>query len=126
MEEAWIAEGDFSRDSGMVCMRKLLLASPTGVFVASDTMAAGALQTLRRADLQVPDDIALVGFDDVPLAAAVEPALTTVRQPIERMGSMAADLLLNLLENPPDEQAPAHRIILPCRLAVRDSCGALR
>jgi LacI family transcriptional regulator len=126
MEEAWIAEGDFSRDSGMVCMRKLLSASPTGVFVASDTMAAGALQTLRRADLQVPDDIALVGFDDVPLAAAVEPALTTVRQPIERLGSMAADLLLNLLENPPDEQAPAHRIILPCRLAVRDSCGALR
>ena len=125
MEEALITEGDFSRDSGMVGMRKLLPASPTAVFIASDTMAAGALQTLREADVQVPDDIALVGFDDVPLATDVEPALTTVRQPIERLGSMAVELLLNLLENPPDEQAPAHKIILPCKLAIRDSCGAM-
>jgi LacI family transcriptional regulator len=88
-------------------------------------MAVGALKALREAGARVPQDVALVGFDDVPLAAAVEPALTTVRQPIEQMGSMAADLLLNLLENPPDEQAPAHRIVLPGKLVIRGSCGAL-
>jgi LacI family transcriptional regulator len=88
-------------------------------------MAVGALKALRERGLRVPSDLALVGFDDAPFAAAVEPGLTTVRQPIERMGSIAADLLLNLLENPPDEGAPAHRIVLPCKLAIRDSCGAL-
>jgi LacI family transcriptional regulator len=56
----------------------------------------------------------------------VEPALTTVHQPIEQLGSMAASLLLNLLEHPSDTQAPASRIILPIKLAVRESCGALR
>jgi DNA-binding LacI/PurR family transcriptional regulator len=89
-------------------------------------MAFGALKTIRQAGLQVPDDVALVGFDDIPMATTVEPALTTVRQPIERLGSMAADLLLNLVENPPDEQSPAHKLILPTKLVVRDSCGALQ
>jgi LacI family transcriptional regulator len=121
-----IAEGDYTEGSGVMAVRRLLSASPTAVFVASDTMAIGALKALREAELRVPEDMALVGFDDIPVAAALEPALTTVRQPIERLGSMAADLLLNLLENPPDTQAPAHRIILPAKLIVRDSCGALR
>ena len=64
-----------------------------------------------------------MGFDDVPIAAALEPALTTVRQPIEQMGSMVAGLLLNRLENPTDSPAPVDRVILPARLVVRDSCG---
>jgi LacI family transcriptional regulator len=126
IEESLIVEGDFSETGGAMGMQRLLPASPTAVFVASDTMAVGALKALREAGRRVPDDVALIGFDDVPIAAAVEPALTTVRQPIDRLGSMAADLLLNLLENPPDTQAPAHRIILPAKLIVRDSCGALR
>jgi len=121
-----IVEGDFTEEGGVMGMERLLPASPTAIFAASDVMAIGALKALREADLRVPDDVALIGFDDIPLAAALEPALTTVRQPIERLGSMATDLLLNLLENPPDAQAPAHRIILPAKLMVRDSCGALR
>lgn len=125
VQEALIVEGDFTEGSGAMGMQRLLSASPTAVFVASDTMAIGALKALREADLRVPEDVALVSFDDIPVAAALEPALTTVRQPIERLGSMAADLLLNLLENPPDTQAPAHRIILPAKLIVRDSCGAM-
>jgi LacI family transcriptional regulator len=124
-QKALIVEGDFSEGSGTMGMQRLFSASPTAVFAASDTMAIGALKALREADLRVPEDVALVGFDDIPVAAALEPALTTVRQPIERLGSMAADLLLNLLENPPDTRAPAHRIILPAKLIVRDSCGAL-
>jgi LacI family transcriptional regulator len=125
VEDDLIVEGDFAEASGMAAARRLLSLSVTAIFAASDVMAVGALKVLRDADARVPQDVALVGFDDVPLAAAVEPALTTVRQPIEQMGSMSADLLLNLLENPPDEQAPAHRIILPGKLVVRGSCGAL-
>jgi LacI family transcriptional regulator len=126
VQEALIAEGDFTESGGAMGVQRLLSASPTAIFAASDVMAIGALKALREADLRVPEDVALVGFDNIPVATAVEPALTTVRQPIERLGSMAADLLLNLLENPPDAQAPAHRIVLPAKLIVRASCGALR
>jgi DNA-binding LacI/PurR family transcriptional regulator len=125
IEEGLIVEGDFTEDGGRVGAQRLLTASPTAIFVCSDTMAIGALKALRDVDLKVPQDVALVGFDDLPTATAVEPALTTVRQPIGQLGSMAADLLLNLLENPPDEQAPAHKIILPAKLVVRESCGAM-
>jgi len=126
VDEQLIVEGDYTEGSGSMGMQRLLSASPTAVFAASDAMAIGALKALREAGLRVPEDVALVSFDDLPVAAAVDPALTTVRQPMERLGSMAADLLLNLLENPPDVPAPAHRIILPAKLIVRDSCGALR
>ncbi|MCL7452794.1 MAG: LacI family transcriptional regulator [Anaerolineae bacterium] len=125
VQAALIGEGDFTKSSGTMGMQRLLSASPTAVFAASDVMAMGALKALREASLRVPEDVALVGFDDIPVAAALEPALTTVRQPIDRLGSMAADLLLNLLENAPDARAPAARIILSARLIVRDSCGAL-
>ena len=124
MDGNLIVEGDYTEASGSIGAQRLLAASPTAIFVASDIMAIGALKALREAGLQVPEDAALVGFDDIPIAAAVEPALTTVRQPIERLGSMAAELLLNLLEHPPDASAPANRIVLPTRLVVRDSCGA--
>jgi LacI family transcriptional regulator len=125
-DENLIVEGDYTEASGSMGVRRLLSASPTAIFVASDIMAIGALKALREASLRVPEDVALVGFDDVPIAAAVEPALTTVQQPIERLGSMAAELLLNLLQHPSDVQAPASRIVLPTKLVVRDSCGALQ
>jgi LacI family transcriptional regulator len=124
VEERLIVEGDFTEGSGMVGMQGLLSASPDAVFVASDIMAIGALKALRQAGRQVPHDVALIGFDDIPAASVIEPALTTVRQPIERMGSMAVDLLLSVLENPLEEEAPAHRIILPTELVVRASCGS--
>jgi LacI family transcriptional regulator len=107
-------------------MRRLLSASPTALFAASDVMAIGALKALREAGLRVPEDVALVGFDDVSIASAIVPALTTVRQPIEYLGSMAADLLLNSLASPPGAHAPANRLILPTKLVVRDSCGAMQ
>jgi LacI family transcriptional regulator len=126
VDDSLIVEGDFSEGSGLTGAQRLLLASPTALFASSDMMAFGALKAIRQAGLRVPDDLALVGFDDIPMATMVEPALTTVQQPIERLGSMAADLLLTLVENPPDEQAPAHRLLLPAKLVVRDSCGALK
>lgn len=124
VDESLIVEGDFTENSGVVGMQRLLPASPDAVFAASDVMAIGALKALRQAGWQVPHDVALIGFDDIPAASVIEPALTTVRQPIERMGSMAVDLLVSVLENSSEEEAPAHRIILPTELVVRASCGS--
>jgi LacI family transcriptional regulator len=124
VEEELVVEGDWTDNSGMVAMQQLLSNSPSAVFIASDMMAIGALQALRQAGWQVPQDIALVGFDDIPIVSAIEPALTTVRQPIERMGSMAVEVLLSVLEGASEEEALAHRIILPPELVVRASCGS--
>ncbi len=124
VEEELIVEGDFTEASGTVGMQRLLPASPSAVFVASDMMAIGALKALRQADRQVPQDIALVSFDDIPIASAIEPALTTVRQPIERMGSMAVEVLLSVLEDSSGEEALAQRIVLPTELVIRASCGS--
>jgi LacI family transcriptional regulator len=125
VDETLVIEGSYAEVSGMAAARQLLSRSVTAIFAASDMMAVGALRAVREAGLRVPEDVALVGFDDVPIAAAVEPALTTVRQPIEDLGSMAADLLLDLLENPQDGEPSIHRIILSAQLVIRDSCGAL-
>jgi len=126
MDDGLIVEGDFTEESGMAAARRLLSLPVTAIFAASDIMAVGALKVIRETELQVPRDVALVGFDDIPIAAALQPALTTVRQPIEQMGSMAASLLLSLLEGPPEGRPPAQRLILPAKLVVRESCGALQ
>jgi LacI family transcriptional regulator len=121
-----IAEGDYTEDGGMTAMRRMLKASPTAVFAASDTMAIGALKVLHEVGLRVPDDVALVGFDAIPVSGVVQPPLTTVRQPIEHLGAMAVDVLVGLLESLPPVDHPTQRIILPTELAVRGSCGALK
>ena len=127
VREELIVEGDFTENSGQTGMQRLLSASPSAVFAASDTMAIGALKTLREAGQQVPQDVALVGFDDVPIASLVEPALTTVRQPIDRLGWMATEVLLSLIEDSleSEDEAPTHRIILPTELVVRASCSSI-
>ncbi|MGB9775970.1 MAG: LacI family DNA-binding transcriptional regulator [Anaerolineae bacterium] len=121
VDEELIAEGDFTEQGGRAAMQRLLPRRPTAVFAASDMMAAGAMKVLREAGLRVPEDVAVVGFDDVPLASMVEPPLTTVRQPIEQLGSMAVELLVSLLENPGGEVV--HRVVLPTELVIRASCG---
>lgn len=121
VDERLIAEGDFTEQGGRTAMQRLLPHRPTAVFAASDMMAVGALKTIREAGLSVPEDIALVGFDDVPLASMVDPPLTTVRQPIEQLGSMAVELLISLLENPGGDSV--HRVVLPTELVIRASCG---
>ncbi|GHF38452.1 LacI family transcriptional regulator [Kitasatospora xanthocidica] len=111
-----VAYGDFSSVSGEHAMRWLLDQHPEldAVFAASDQMAAGALRTLRRHGLRVPEDVALIGFDDAPVAARCRPGLTTVRQPVEELGSRAMELLLR---NP----TPGESLVLPTRLVVRAS-----
>jgi LacI family transcriptional regulator len=77
----------------------------TAVFAASDAMAVGAIKTLAQANLRVPDDISVAGYDDDPIATLITPPLTTVRQPVVDLGKAAVESLINLLENP-DSSAP--------------------
>ncbi len=121
IDEKLIAEGDFTEQGGRTAMQRLLPYRPTALFAASDVMAIGAIKVIRDAGMRVPEDIAVVGFDDIPLASMVEPPLTTVRQPIEQLGSMAVKLLIGLMENP--EGNTVHRVVLPTELVVRASCG---
>lgn len=123
LDETLIAEGDFSAAGGYYAMRKLLSARPEAVFVASDLMAVGAMRAVREAGLSIPQDIAFVGFDDLPIATQVEPQLSTICQPILEFGSRAVDILIDLIEN---GIKPDRHIILDTKLILRESCGAYR
>jgi DNA-binding LacI/PurR family transcriptional regulator len=113
-----VAYGDFTPAAGAYAMERLLHQRPRldAVFVASDAMAAGALHALARAGRRVPDDVAVVGFDDDPVAQQVSPALTTVRQPVEELGRFAARLLLAGAG-----AAGPDATVLPTSLVVRGS-----
>ena len=114
--------GDFYIESGERAMRALLALPepPTAVFAAADLMAVGAMKAVREAGLGVPDDIAVVGFDDIQLASLLDPALTTVRQDKVGVGTAAARALMEQIEHP--ETTPA-ALTLPVELVVRASCG---
>jgi len=114
-----VAVGDFTRESGAVAMRQLLADDPQldAVFVASDLMAHGALRTLREAGRRVPDDVAVVGFDDIEMARFTDPPLTTVRQPIVEIGRQLARLMVRVIAGEQVESA----VLLPTELVVRDS-----
>ncbi len=123
--DALVEYGDFTLQSGKEAMAKVLQRTlqPTAAFVASDTVALGALQAIRACGLRVPEDIALVGFDDVPFAELVDPPLTTIRLPAYGLGWGAADLLIRAI-NREDIKRPA--VLLETELIVRQSCGAKR
>jgi LacI family transcriptional regulator len=117
--------GSFTIQSGYQAMVELLNAKtlPTAVFVASDTVALGSIQAIRHRGLRIPEDIALVGFDDIPLSAFVDPPLTTVRLPAYGLGWGAADLLIRLLNQ---EEISNPSELLETELIVRESCGQHR
>jgi DNA-binding LacI/PurR family transcriptional regulator len=113
-----VETGDFSRESGSRAMRQLLRRRPglDAVFVASDLMARGALDVLAAAGLHVPDDVAVVGFDDDPASAAASPPLSSVRQPVEEMGREMARLLLDVIRDPHHAR---RQVLLSTQLQVR-------
>jgi LacI family transcriptional regulator len=96
---------------------------PTAVFAAADLMAVGAMKAARDAGLDVPADLAVVGFDDIHLASLLDPALTTIHQDKVGLGQAAARALLEQIENP--EMTPA-ALTLPVELIIRASCGWTR
>ncbi|MFE6764953.1 LacI family DNA-binding transcriptional regulator [Streptomyces sp. NPDC057689] len=111
-------EGDFSEADGAAAMARLLEAHPDldGVFAANDNMAAGALRALRAAGRPVPEDVAVVGFDDLAVARIADPALTTIRQPIRDLGREMARMLVALIAG-----RTASPLILPTSLVKRSS-----
>ena len=121
-----IVAGDFTERSGHRAGRELLAlkSRPQAVFAANDMMAVGCLHAFKEAGLDVPGDIALAGFDDIPIARYVTPALSTVRVRIADLGKNAMDLLADLMERPGSSAASVHT--LGCDIVVRDSCGAHR
>jgi DNA-binding LacI/PurR family transcriptional regulator len=114
-----VAFGAFTRRSGEVAMRELLDREPDlgGVFVANDLMALGAMTALKAAGRRIPDDVAVVGFDDVELAQHAEPPLTTVRQPIAEQARLMVEILVRQIGGA-TEQEP---VVLPTTLVERSS-----
>lgn len=122
-DPAWEFEGSFTEDSGYEAAQRILAAParPTAVFAANDAMAIGALRAFREAGLRVPDDVAVAGFDDVPVARYVSPALSSVHVAISQMGARAVELALRALAA--GEDHARHAQTLPTRLVPRESCG---
>ncbi len=119
-----IIEGTFNQPDGYAgaCTFLDLPTPPTAIFASNDVMAMGVMDAVRNRGLRVPDDISVIGFDDIPQASLTHPALTTVNQPLEKMGRVATQILLDLLNDP---EKKVKRIELPTELVVRDSCRPL-
>ena len=121
IDENLIVEGDFTERGGYYAAKRLIKYKPDAVFIASDVMAMGALKVFQEAGLNVPTDIAIVGFDDLPPARLSSPQLTTIRQPIRRFGLKAVEVLLDIIEN---GVLPHRRVVFGTELIIRESCGA--
>jgi LacI family transcriptional regulator len=112
----------FTRETGYELMKEFIAMGsrrPTAIFVASDIQATGALTAMREAELRCPEDIAIVGFDDIMLASAL--GITTMRQPMFEMGSLAVERMMNRMREP--EQPAVHMTFTP-KLIIRSTCGS--
>lgn len=126
VQEDLILEGDYQQQTAYALTRRLLQTAaepPTAIFASNDLSAFGAMDAVRDSGLQMPEDISIVGFDDIPQASLVYPKLTTVRQPLEQMGSVAVKMLLAQIE---DRSLPPQRVVLATQLIIRDSCAPCR
>jgi LacI family transcriptional regulator len=119
-DPALVRHGDFRHESGFACGGELLDAGhrPTAIFAGSDEQALGVYEAARQRGLRIPEDLSVVGFDDLPVGRWVSPPLTTVRQPLAEMGQAAANMLGSLIEGLP---LPSRRIELSTELVVRTS-----
>ncbi len=120
------AGGNFTEDSGYKACQQLLKTEPrpTAIFAANDAMAIGAIEAVRDSGLKVPDDIAIVGFDDISTSQYITPALTTVRVPLYKMGQLVGKTLLQKINSDSTEQlSVAERIVIPLEIIIRESCG---
>ena len=111
----------YNRDKIEACFRRS--NRPTALFAGMDMLAIRAMETLREIGLRVPNDVAVAGFDNVEFAAYTQPPLTTVQQPTEEMGRLAAEILFERIEGKKDQRKKAVCERLPCRLIIRESCG---
>lgn len=122
---AWITEGDWSATSGEEITRSWLAqnAPITAIFAQNDRMAVGAIRALRDHNLQVPEDVSVIGFDNIPLASYFDPPLTTMYQDIQFIGREAARLLIQRLDDP---QAPPQHLQYQAEVVTRNSTARLK
>jgi len=120
-----VVDSDYHFSGGRLAMERLLTQAPdiTAVFACNDLMAMGAITALRSRGLRVPDDISMIGFDDIPYAVTTWPPLTTIAQPVEKIGTRAVSLLLERVAEP---AAHSRREVLMPVLIERESCAPLR
>ncbi|SMB93451.1 transcriptional regulator, LacI family [Thermanaeromonas toyohensis ToBE] len=121
VKEKLIQPGNFRYESGYTGALNLLEYGVTAILAANDLMALGAMRAIEEKGLRIPQDIAVVGFDDIPLASLVKPALTTVNQPAYQMGALAAEILLERIEG--KRAGEPKEVILTPSLVIRESCG---
>lgn len=123
LDPALVTEGDFTTDGGYAQAMELLAQPdrPTAIFAGSDLQAMGVYEAARQNGLRIPEDLSVVGFDDVQTAAFLGPALTTVRQPLQDMASAAAGMLIDTV----DGRDPQRHVVLPTTLVVRNSTRRL-
>lgn len=121
----YLKEYGFSMEAGHQMMSELIEAGtlPTAVFAASDPIALGVLRALSEHQIRVPEDISVVGFDDIEMAAYTQPALTTVHAPAQLMGEYAAHYITLLASDASRTSNIPIRLVLPCNLVIRDTCG---
>jgi LacI family transcriptional regulator len=121
IDDAYIAQGDFQESGGYSATQELLSLPnpPSAIFASNDLSAFGAMEAIRERGLRIPEDVSVVGFDDIPQASVTYPKLTTVHQPLVQMGRGAVTMLLEYLEHPVDA---VQQVTLETRLVVRDSC----
>jgi LacI family transcriptional regulator len=121
LKEEWIVTGDFQHEGGYMAAQKLLALGdmPTAVFVCNDLMAVGVIAALQEAGLRVPQDVSVIGYDNIPLASYSNPRLTTIAQPARELGYLAVERLLERLDDP---NVVARHEMLPVMLIERDSC----
>lgn len=123
--DGYIVDGGFfSVDGGKTAMRRLLALEdrPTAVFAAGDQMAIGAIEAIHEAGLKVPEDISVIGYDDIEMVKYITPKLTTIRQDTDAIGQKAADVLIEQIEQ---KKRTAVTEVIPVELIVRDSCAPL-
>lgn len=116
-----VRQGDFTYESGFQAMLKFLddIPSIRAVFASNDLMAIGAIEAAKQRGLRIPEDVAVVGYDDIPEASYTSPTLTTVRLPKTQLGKAAADQLFALIA----KKKGSEKVVLPTELIVRNSCG---
>lgn len=121
VDESFIANGDWTPSSGERCIRMLLEWHPEmdAAFICNDQMALGAMKVARQMGRQIPQDLAIVGFDDIPESPYFSPSLTTVRQDVAEMGRQGVKQLLTLLDD--EENLESSSVVLPPKLIVRES-----
>ena len=133
INESLICQGDFRYESGENCMRNLLNnpEPPTAVFVCNDMMALGAFRAIHECGMKIPDNISVVGFDNIPLSQTAYPALTTMAQPIAEMANISVDLLVERiqykqkLKRNHEIELDFKRLVLKAYLVERESCSVL-